>query len=97
MNRHDDDAWLDTLLQRPLPSGPADDGFSLRVLERLPPRPRPVRRALLLGVTWLVAVGALLMPSGDGVNALASVDAGSLLVPSSLGAALLWYLMDRSA
>ncbi|QRK04483.1 hypothetical protein JQX13_30010 [Archangium violaceum] len=95
MNGRDEEAWLDTLLQRQLPSGLSDDGFRERVLQRLPPRARPWRRALILGVTWLVAGAALLLPTGGGSGVLSSSDAGSLVVPFSLGAALLWYLADR--
>lgn len=96
MNGRDDEAWLDTLLQRQLPSGLSDDGFREQVLLRLPPRERRGRRAVFLGVTWLVSAAALLLPAGGGAGVLsASPDAGSLLVPCSLGAALLWYLADR--
>jgi len=95
MNGRDDEAWLDTLLQRQLPSGLANKGFQERVLRRLPPRERPARRAFALGVTWLVAAAALLLPSGGEAVVLSSTNAGSLVVPFSLGAALLWYLVDR--
>jgi len=95
MNGRDDEVWFDTLLERQLPSGPSDDGFRERVLLRLPPRERPLLRVLTLGVTWLVAAGALLLPTGSGGVVLSSMDAGSLILPCSLGAALLWYLADR--
>jgi hypothetical protein len=93
MNVRDDEAWLDTLLQRQLPSGPSDDGFREQLLERLPPRPRPLRRAFGLGLAWLVGALVLLLPSGEGTGVFAS-DVGSLLVPCCLGTALIWYLVD---
>ena len=64
-------------------------------MRRLPPRERPGRRAFALGVTWVVAAAALLLPSGGEAVVLSSTNAGSLVVPCSLGAALLWYLADR--
>ena len=94
MNVRDDEAWLDTLLQRQLPSGPSDDGFRARLLERLPPPERPRRRAFGLGLTWLVAALSLLLPSGEGTLVFSS-DTGNLLVPCCLGTALIWYLVDR--
>ncbi|ATB30529.1 hypothetical protein [Melittangium boletus] len=95
MNGRDDEVWLDTLLERQLPSEPSDDGFRERVLRRLPPRERPLRRAFILGVTWLVAAGILLLPTGSGGVMISSLDTGSLVIPCSLGTALLWYLADR--
>jgi hypothetical protein len=92
MNARDDEAWLDSLLQRQLPSVLSDEGFREQLLQRLPPRERPWLRVPLLGVTWWVGLAALLLPSSEAM--VASVQAGSLLVPSSLGAALLWYLGD---
>ncbi|AKJ05932.1 hypothetical protein ATI61_110322 [Archangium gephyra] len=94
MNVRDDEAWLDTLLQRQLPSGPSDDGFREQLLERLPPPERPKRRAFGLGLTWLVAALSLLLPSGEG-HLVFSSDTGSLLVPCCLGTALIWYVVDR--
>ena len=94
MNGPDEEAWLDTLLQKQLPSGLADDGFQLQVLERLPPRERPWRRVLSLGVTWAVALAVLLLPSGESVLGAAAAETGNLVVPCSLGTALLWYLAD---
>ena len=94
MNGRDDEVWLDTLLQRQLPSGPSDDGFREQLLQRLPPRERPMRRALGLGVTWLVALASVLFPMGEGIGVLSSTDTGSLLVPCCLGTALIWYLVD---
>jgi hypothetical protein len=95
MNGRDDEVWLDMLLQRQLPSGPSDDGFREQLLQRLPPRERPARRAFGLGLTWLVAAATLLLPMGEGSLVLSSTDAGSLAVPCCLGTALLWYLVDR--
>ncbi|PTL80603.1 hypothetical protein [Vitiosangium sp. GDMCC 1.1324] len=95
MNGRDDEAWLDTLLQRQLPSGLSDDGFREQILLSLPPRERPARRAFGLGVTWLVAAATLLLPTGGGDVVLSSTGAGSLFVPCSLGTALLWYFVDR--
>ncbi|MFY0569645.1 hypothetical protein ACN28E_38265 [Archangium lansingense] len=95
MNSRDDEVWLDTLLQRQLPSGPSDDGFREQILQRLPPRERPVRRAFGLGLTWLVAAITLLLPTGEGTVVLSSTDAGSLVVPCCLGTALVWYVVDR--
>jgi hypothetical protein len=95
MNGPHEEAWLDTLLQKQLPSGPEADGFQLQVLDRLPPRERPWHRALCLGATWAVALAVLLLPSGDSVLGAAAVETGNLVVPFSLGTVLLWYLADR--
>ena len=96
MNGRDDEVWLDTLLQRQLPSGTSDDGFREELLQRLPPRERPVRRAFGLGLTWLVAaVITLVLPTGGESMVLSTVYEGSLLVPCCLGTALLWYVVDR--
>ncbi len=95
MNGRDDEVWLDTLLQRRLPSELSDDDFQARLQRRLPPRERPGLRALSLAVTWGVALAALLIPSGDAVVASAAAETGNLVVPFSLGAALLWYVADR--
>ncbi|WNG59760.1 hypothetical protein F0U59_37360 [Archangium gephyra] len=94
MNVRDDEAWLDTLLQRQLPTGPTDDGFREQILQRLPPPERPVRRVFGLVLTWLVGVLSLLLPSGEGTLVFSS-DTSSLLVPCCLGTALIWYLVDR--
>lgn len=94
MNGRDDEAWLDSLLQRQLPAALSDEGFQDRLQRRLPPRERPWLRAFALCLAWVVALAALLLlPSGEAV-ALAT-DAGDWLVPSCLGAALVWYLADR--
>lgn len=96
MNGRDDEVWLDTLLQRQLPSGPGDDGFREDILQRLPPRERPVRRAFGLGLAWLVAVViTLLLPTGEQPLVLASLHEGNLIVPCCLGTALVWYVVDR--
>jgi hypothetical protein len=92
MNRHDDEAWLDSLLQRQLPSGLPDDGFQERLLQRLPRRPRPVLRLLILGATFVVAAIVPLLSSDAG--ALFSTGTADIAVPFSLGTALLWYLAD---
>jgi|GEM_PF-2120183 len=95
MNGRDDEVWLDTLLQRQLPSGTSDDGFREQLLQRLPPRERPVRRAFGLGVTWgMAALTLLLLPTGEGSMVLSSMYAGNLMVPCCLGTALLWYVVD---
>ncbi|WP_375766768.1 hypothetical protein NR798_34490 [Archangium gephyra] len=95
MNGHDDEVWLDTLLQRQLPTGPSDDGFREQLLQRLPPPERPARRVFGLGLTWLVAaLILLLLPTGGDTVALSSMYAGNLIVPSCLGTALLWYVVD---
>ena len=95
MNGQDDEAWLDTMLQRQLPSELADDDFQARLLRRLPPRERPGLRALGLAVTWVVALAALMGTSGDTVVASVATETGNLVVPFSLGAALIWYVADR--
>lgn len=96
MNGRDDEVWLDTLLQRQLPSGPSDDGFREEILQRLPPRERPARRTLGLGLTWVVAaVITLVLPTGGETQVLSSLYEGSLIVPCCLGTALLWYVVDR--
>ena len=96
MNARDDDAWLDAMLQRQLPPGPSDDGFREHLLARLPPPERPWRRALGLGLTWLVAGVCLLWTLGENPGVL-SASTDSLLVPSCLGVALLWYLVEHRA
>lgn len=95
MNGRDDEAWLDTLLQRQLPARLSDEGFQVQLLQRLPQRERKGRRVFILGVAWLLAAAALLLPTGGGHLVISSVETGSALVPSCLGAALLWYLADR--
>lgn len=93
MNSRDDEAWLDTLLQRQLPSGLSDDGFRQQLLRRLPPRERPVRRVFILGLSLLVAAATLWLTLGE-VEALSSGGVGELVVPCSLATALLWYIVD---
>jgi hypothetical protein len=95
MNGHDDEAWLDSLLQRQLPSGLSDEGFQGRVLQRLPRRGRPVLRLLILGLTCGVAAAVLLLASGVGV--LSSTGTIPPAVSFCLGTALLWYLADSLA
>lgn len=96
MNGRDDEVWLDTLLQRQLPSGPSDDGFREQLLERLPPPERPMRRVFGLGLTWLVgALSLLLLPTGEESMVLSSMYAGNLAVPCCLGTVLIWYVVDR--
>lgn len=85
MNGHDDEVWLDTMLQRTLPRGLSDEGFQERLLLRLPPRERPVRRAVLLGITWVAAL--ILMA--------VFADSAGPIVPCSVGATVLWYAVDR--
>lgn len=92
MNGRDDEAWLDTLLQRQLPAALSEEGFQERILQRLPPRERPWLRAFALSLTWVVALVALLIPSGEAVAF--ATDAGDWTVPYCLGAALVWYLAD---
>jgi hypothetical protein len=93
MNGRDDEAWLDTLLQPQLPSGLSGDGFQEQLLGRLPPRERPVRRALILCLSWLAAAATLLLTTGE-AGVLSSAGVPDLAVPCCLGTALLWYLAD---
>jgi hypothetical protein len=93
MNGHEDEAWLDTLLQRQLPSELANDDFQKQLLRRLPSRWRPELHALALVVVWGLAFAALLMVSGDTVVASVA-ETHNLIVPSCLGTALLWYVVD---
>ncbi|MBM7113691.1 hypothetical protein [Archangium primigenium] len=96
MNDRDEETRLDTLLRHQgLPSLP-DDGFQMRVLQRLPPPERKGRRALVFLLTGVMAIGVLVLTSEGGNGVKSSLEAGSLLVPSSLATALLWYLVDRS-
>ncbi len=96
MNGPGDEAWLTTMLQRKLPPELPEDGFSLQVLDRLPPRERPWRRGLLLCATWAVALVVLLLTAGDsGVGSAMAGETGTLVVPFSLGTALVWYVADR--
>jgi hypothetical protein len=93
MNGHEDDVWLDTLLQRQLPAALSDEGFRERLARRLPPRERPWLRAFALGLSVVVALAAvLLLPLGESMAVATS--AGDWTVPSCLGAALVWYLAD---
>ncbi|QRO00320.1 hypothetical protein JRI60_15455 [Archangium violaceum] len=92
MNGHDDEVWLDSLLQRQLPSGLPDEGFQARLLQRLPRRPRPVLRLLILGAACGVAAVPLIISAE--VAALSSSGPADLAVPFSLGTALFWYLVD---
>lgn len=95
MNEHDDEAWLDSLLRRQGLPGLPESGFPQRVLRALPPRERKGRRALVLGLSGGVALGALLLPAVvGGAGVTASMHTGSLLVPCSLATALLWYVVD---
>jgi hypothetical protein len=95
MNGHEDEAWLDSMLQRRLPPELPEDGFPLQVLDRLPPRERPWLRAFLLCVTWVVGLAALLLLSGDTAVGAAAAETGNHVVAFSLGAALVWYVADR--
>lgn len=94
MNEHDDEAWLNSLLRRQGLPGLPENGFQQRVLRSLPPRERKGRRALVLGLSGGVALGALLLPAIGGAGVMASMHTGSLLVPCSLATALLWYVVD---
>lgn len=95
MNDRDEETRLDTLLRHQgLPTLP-DDGFQMRVLQGLPPPERKGRRALVFLLTGVVAIGVLVLTSEGGNGVRSSVESGSWLVPSSLGTALLWYVVDR--
>lgn len=95
MNDRDEETRLDTLLRHQgLPSLP-EDGFQMRVLQRLPPPERKGRRALVFLLTGVVAVGVLVLTSEGGNGVTSSVESGSWVVPSSLATALLWYVVDR--
>ncbi|WP_309890443.1 hypothetical protein [Archangium sp.] len=96
MNGHEDEAWLDSMLQRRLPPELPEEGFPLQVLDRLPPPERPWLRAFLLCVTWLVALAVLLLSLADSAVGAAAAEAGNHhVVAFSLGAALVWYVADR--
>jgi len=95
MNGHEEEAWLDSMLQRRLPPELPEEGFPLQVLDRLPPRERPWLRAFLLCVTWGVALVVLLLSSEDTAVGAAVETGNNLVVPFSLGAALVWYVADR--
>jgi hypothetical protein len=95
MTGRDDEAWIDSLLQRQLPPGPAEEAFQARVLRRLPPRERPGPRAFTLGLSWVLALAVLFLPWGGAELAAQGVGEQSLLIPCCLGTALLWYLADR--
>jgi hypothetical protein len=95
MNGHEDEAWLDSMLQRRLPPELPEEGFPLLVLDRLPPRERPLLRAFLLCVTWVVALVVLVLSLADTAVGAAAVETGNHhVVVSSLGAALVWYVAD---
>jgi hypothetical protein len=96
MNGHEDEAWLDSMLQRRLPPELPEEGFPLQVLDRLPPPERPWLRAFLLCVTCVVALAVLLLSLADSAVGAATAETGNtLVVPFSLGAALVWYVADR--
>lgn len=92
MNGHDDEAWLQSMLQRRPPSELPEGGFQHRVLQRLPRRERPAMRLLALGATWGMTAAFSLLPWGAGV--FASSWEVSPVVPFSLGTVLLWYVVD---
>ena len=92
MNGHDDEAWIQSMLQRRPPSELSESGFQHRVLQRLPRRERPARRLLALGATWGVTAVFSLLSLDAGV--FSSSGGMSPVVPFSLGTALLWYLVD---
>ncbi|ATB40367.1 hypothetical protein CYFUS_005816 [Cystobacter fuscus] len=92
MNGHDDEAWIQSMLQRRPPSELSDGGFQHRVLQRLPPRERPVRRMIALGATWGVTATFSLLSWDAGM--FSSSGMVSPAVPFSLGTALLWYVVD---
>ncbi|OJH37003.1 hypothetical protein [Cystobacter ferrugineus] len=92
MNGHDDEAWLQSMLQRRPPSELSDGGFQHRVLQRLPRRERPAMRLLALGTTWGVTAAFSLLSWDAGV--FSSSGMVPPVVPFSFGTALLWYLVD---
>lgn len=94
MNDRDEEAWLDSLLQRQGLARLPDEGFQARVLQRLPPRERRGRRALVLCLSGVVAAGALLLPEAVGAGVMSASRTHELVVPFSLATALLWYVMD---
>jgi hypothetical protein len=95
MTGRDEEAWLDSLLQRQAPSSLAERGFREQILRRLPPPERPWLRAFFLGLSVLLALAVLLASSGEAVLAAEGAREESFLIPSCLGTALLWYLADR--
>jgi hypothetical protein len=95
MNGRDDEAWLDSLLQRRLPPTLSDDGFRRDVLRTLPPRERPALRAFILVLSWLAAALTLILPVGGDAVLLSSMGAGQFAILSCLTTAVLWYLADR--
>jgi hypothetical protein len=92
MNGHDDEAWIQSMLQRRPPSELSDGGFQHRVLQRLPRRERPAMRLVALATTWGMTAVASLVSWDAGV--FSSSGAVPPVVPFSLGTALLWYLVD---
>jgi hypothetical protein len=95
MTGRDDEAWLDSLLQRQDPSSLAGTGFREQILRRLPPRERPWLRAFLLGLSCLLALALLLLSSDGPVLAAEGTGEPSFFIPCCLGTALLWYLADH--
>ncbi len=95
MNGHEDEAWLDSMLQRRLPPELPEEGFPLQVLDRLPPPERPWLRAFLLCVTCVVALAVLLLSLAEPAVGAAAATGTPPVVPFSLGTALVWYVADR--
>jgi len=64
-----DDRWLEELLAKPAPHLD-DDGFTARVVARLPPPALVRERRAILGLaTLLAALVVVLTPAGAGVSA----------------------------
>jgi hypothetical protein len=65
MNENDQDVWLDRQLREAAPYID-DEGFTARVLQRLPPHrsPSSLRGVILLGMTVLASVIAYVLSDG---------------------------------
>lgn len=92
MSTPHDDPWLDSMLQRRLPSALSEEGFSLRVLEQLPQRPSRTRRALTLGAIWGAALTAPWLTAAV-AGWRTAMPVGDITLPVCLGTTLLWYLV----
>jgi hypothetical protein len=67
MTKHDPDSLDRLLAERPM----SDDGFTDRVMTRLPPRRRPVPRALVLGGAAML--GTLIAALSPGSRRIAAM------------------------
>jgi hypothetical protein len=79
-----DDRWLEDLLQEPAPHLD-DDGFTARVVARLPRHANAERRIILGLTTLLAALVAMLSPAHRGITAAVDLMADLILAVGHVG------------